>query len=353
MGEKKLKSQRSCPTVTGIHCGGISPNANEGLISIIIPAYNTGQYLYECIASIMRQTYRNFEVLIIDDGSTDDTGKNINEFGKKDNRIIPLHQENKGVSAARNYGLRVAKGEYITFLDSDDYVDQEWLKKRLDNMKAYNADCCMCGCDYVKNGMENLKKLNSQPMIFDARSIVLKLCLMKDIFPNYEITSVCGGLYCKSLLEGLRFNEKASIGEDFLFKFDALSKTNTVVCIEDKLYKYRILENSTMRNGYSKKKTNTITALEEFIEQHKDLEYEIKGALICRCVNIAIVILMMIPIEKEYHEERKRIIGFIDKYKKQVLSNKKARKKVKISLCLSGLVGYDNMQRIFKRMSGE
>lgn len=353
MEEKMQKLQLHCLIEDNISWDSISFDTDEELISIIIPAYNTEKYIAECINSVLHQTYQNFEAIIIDDGSIDDTGRIIDEFGANEKRIISLHQKNEGVSAARNNGLKIAKGKYITFMDSDDYVDPEWLEKRLINMKIYDADMCMCGCDYVRKDPECTKKIHSAQKAFDEKTFTLKLCYMEDVFPDYEITSVCGTLFKREIIDGILFNKQVSIGEDFLFKFEALQRAKKIVCIENKLYKYRIHKTSTMRNGYSKKKTRTIDAFEAFISEHQDMVKDIKVALVSRFVNIAIVILMMIPIGDMYMDDRKRIIEFIDKYKKEVLKNKKGRKKVKISLRLATLVGYDNMQRVFKIISRE
>ena len=115
-------------------------------ISVIVPVYNAEQYLNRCLDSIIRQTYKNIEILLIDDGSTDKSLDICKEYENKDARIIVIHQENKGVSAARNNGLEHAVGEYIAFVDSDDYIDTNMYQSMLEISRRYNADIVLCDC---------------------------------------------------------------------------------------------------------------------------------------------------------------------------------------------------------------
>ena len=116
---------------------------SDSLISVIVPVYNSEQTLHRCIDSILGQTYRNFELLLINDGSKDRSGEICDEYARKDNRVKVFHKENGGVSSARNVGLDNARGEWITFCDSDDHVSKEWLSNMLDNDT---------GCDLVVQG---------------------------------------------------------------------------------------------------------------------------------------------------------------------------------------------------------
>ena len=118
-------------------------------ISVIVPVYNTEKYLNRCIDSILAQTFTDFELLLIDDGSTDCSGKICDEYAAKDSRVRVFHKENGGVSSARNMGLDNAQGEWITFVDSDDWVHEDFLKKRLALALNDNADIAYCDVEYV------------------------------------------------------------------------------------------------------------------------------------------------------------------------------------------------------------
>ena len=121
------------------------------LISIIVPVYNVEQYLDDCLISIINQTYKNIEIILIDDGSTDKSGKICDEYAKKDSRIIVIHKENGGVSSARNAGLRIAKGAYIGFVDPDDWIAEDMYEVLYSNAKKYDADVSVCKYKIVKN----------------------------------------------------------------------------------------------------------------------------------------------------------------------------------------------------------
>ena len=114
------------------------------LISVIVPVYNVEEYLTQCIESIINQTYTNLEIILVDDGSTDQSGKICDEYAIKDDRIQVIHKENRGVGSARNVGLDTSKGEYVSFVDSDDYVDKNYIKILLKQMLEHNVQVSIC-----------------------------------------------------------------------------------------------------------------------------------------------------------------------------------------------------------------
>ena len=114
-------------------------------ISVIVPVYNVEQYLDRCVDSIINQTYKNLEIILINDGSTDNSGQLCDELAKKDDRIRVIHKENGGLSDARNVGINVAEAELIGFIDSDDYIDEDMYEVLMTNLKRANADLSMCG----------------------------------------------------------------------------------------------------------------------------------------------------------------------------------------------------------------
>lgn len=117
-------------------------------ISIVVPIYNVEKYVKKCIESLIKQTYKNIEIILVDDGSTDNSVGIIDEYANKDPRVVAIHQENKGVSAARNAGLKVARGEYIGFVDPDDYVDCQMYEVMVNKLQTGFADLAVCG--YLK-----------------------------------------------------------------------------------------------------------------------------------------------------------------------------------------------------------
>ena len=130
------------------------------LISIIVPIYNVEKYLKQCIESIISQTYRNIEIILVDDGSPDNCGKICDEYSQKDKRIIVLHKENGGLSDARNKGIDIAKGDYLTFVDSDDFVNIDYIEKLYNSIKFNNTKLAQCGISKVDENNEIIEKLN-------------------------------------------------------------------------------------------------------------------------------------------------------------------------------------------------
>ena len=131
------------------------------LISVIIPVYNVEKYLRRCLDSVIAQTYQNLEIICVDDGSIDDSGKICDQYAVRDARIKVIHQENQGLSAARNRGLDAAEGEYIAFVDSDDYILEDMYKKMLDKLLDYSVDLCVCQWQYeFSDGRQVVKKKN-------------------------------------------------------------------------------------------------------------------------------------------------------------------------------------------------
>ena len=127
-------------------------NIND-LISVIVPVYNVEKYLVQCINSILNQTIKNLEIILVDDGSLDNSGKICDEFSKKDDRIVAIHKENNGLSSARNAGLEIANGNYIGFVDSDDWLDEHMYEILLKLIKENNSDISCC--DFFKTADSN------------------------------------------------------------------------------------------------------------------------------------------------------------------------------------------------------
>ena len=128
------------------------------MVSIIVPIYNVEQYISKCIESILAQTYRDFELILVDDGSPDNCGKICDEYAKQDSRVHVIHQENKGVSAARNAGISLAKGEYIMLVDSDDFITENMLEKMHDCIAESGSDIVICGMNTFLDGEETEDK---------------------------------------------------------------------------------------------------------------------------------------------------------------------------------------------------
>lgn len=208
----------------------------KSLVSIIIPVYNVAPYLNECLKSVLGQTYRDIEVIVVDDGSTDESLSICETFKKKDSRIKLIHQKNAGVSEARNTGMKVMAGKYVLFIDSDDKIENnmvECLVKEMDRDDKISA--VFCGYKEFDDETNTLIKVVSP----NKHRIVDRDEGVEEIFGVYS-TMLWNKLFRVSLIDEKNlFDVSLKIGEDELWMIDALKKANKIVLIEQPLYSYR------------------------------------------------------------------------------------------------------------------
>ncbi len=217
-------------------------------ISIIVPVYNIASYLERCIQSIIQQTFTDFECILINDGSTDLSGELCDKLAQIDERIIVLHKKNGGVSAARNLGLSVARGEYIGFVDGDDIIHNTMYEKLYNAINNYEADVVACD---VQGVVEEAVCVESWDDINEvAYSIPTELAwnnLSKRINAARDF-SVWTKLIRHTFVQNKSFNKEITITEDMMFLVDVLKENPAIVYVPEKLYGYRIRSNSATRS---------------------------------------------------------------------------------------------------------
>lgn len=235
------------------------------LISIIVPVYNVEKYIKDCLESVLTQTYTNFEVLVIDDGSKDSSGKICDEYAKKDSRFKVIHKENEGVSATRNVALDIAKGKYITFLDSDDILLDNALEIMHSEIIETNADVSVLGWyDFKKNDILVYNCPKHTALLLDDE--VLKNFLNEKSFPSV----IWGKLYKRNIIDKVRFDTSLVIAEDFDFLYKVLKNAKCLSINTHKvIYKYRVRNDSAMRNKYNNKFENEVLLCEKVLEEVK------------------------------------------------------------------------------------
>ena len=207
-------------------------------ISVIVPVYNTEKYLHRCIDSILSQTFTDFELLLIDDGSKDSSGAICDEYAAKDNRVRVFHKENGGVSSARNLGLDNATGEWIAFVDADDWVESGYLYSML---CVPEADLIMSSFQIV----DNVEKLDNDVQSKYYAKETIRFFIAKYIH-NSALVAPWAKLFKKSLVGSLRFNTKLSLNEDTVFVFEYLSNIQSVYIVEYYGYNYRRGNNDSL-----------------------------------------------------------------------------------------------------------
>lgn len=239
----------------------------KALISIIIPVYKVEKYLEKCIQSLINQTYENLQIILVDDGSPDNCGKICDEYAKKDHRIEVIHKSNGGLSDARNKGLEIAKGEYIGFVDSDDYIEADMYEVLYNLLKQYNADVSICNFYTVSQGKIAIK--NAENGIKEYNRIeILKEVLLDNNIQSYAWNK----LYKKELFDEIKYPVGKKY-EDIGTTFYLLEKCNKVVVTGKPEYYYINRQDSIVNNVTE----TTITDYIELIMQRYDyIEENIK-----------------------------------------------------------------------------
>ena len=213
------------------------------LISIIVPVFNTEKYLPGCIESIISQTYSNFELFLIDDGSNDNSPSICDSYALSDERITVVHQNNAGVSEARNKGLASAKGDYFCFIDSDDEIEPDMLEKLYETAEKTNSDLTICGYMYILG--EKAKPFSSRyEEVIGENNIAL---FVADHYMEWLIHSPWGKLYRNIQFEPKSFDRNKSFGEDEKFNIGFFRSAKKIVILENCLYRYRYVEGSLFK----------------------------------------------------------------------------------------------------------
>lgn len=202
-------------------------------VSIIVPVYNKETSLNKCIESLTNQTYQNIEIILVNDGSTDDSGKICDALAAREKRVKTIHKVNGGVSSARNAGLDAAQGEYVQFVDSDDWIESDFTQRMVEEIEKYDAELVISGFTFIENEGVSLKKL--EPEIYENTNDWSKD--FGTLYQNYFLNSPCNKLFLRSRIKN-RFPEKISLGEDCMFVMGYLKQITRIVLTDAVGYCY-------------------------------------------------------------------------------------------------------------------
>ena len=221
---------------------------NDATISIVVPIYNGEKNLHNCLESIISQSFYDWEMILVDDGSKDNSYSICQSYANRDKRIKVIAQENAGVSAARNVGLQNSSGEYIVFVDSDDSLQGDALKEMLDIMKKSGADIVICGYKYISKNRV-VYKCAKRESILGSKEI--GDFIQRD-YLEWLVAAPWGKLYRKSILPQSGFDETISLGEDLKFNVQCFCNSEHIEILDVALYMYNDTSNSltkTYKNG--------------------------------------------------------------------------------------------------------
>lgn len=243
-------------------------------ISIIVPIYNVEKYLEDCINSIINQTFKNFELILVDDGSTDKSGEICDKFVHIDNRIRVIHQVNKGISGTRNMGIDISKGKYILFIDGDDYIHPKMCEILYNQIEFNNSDLAIFQFkrtkkDYYNQIINNIGTINA--MKISNKKALEKLY----IEGNSEFIFCWSKLYKKELFDNIKFDE-GRIYEDQLISKNILYRANNIIYLPIPLYYYRYRQGSYTNLSFNKNNLDIIYAYKEDLVFFNKINYKFK-----------------------------------------------------------------------------
>lgn len=224
------------------------------VVSIIVPAYNVENYIDRCIESIIAQTYTDIEILIVDDGSTDSTWSHIHSFAEKDQRIRGFKRENAGVSSARNFALSQMKGQYVQFVDADDYLRKDAVETLVNAIESSDASWVNCQYNRIDENNNPLDEYGFTKGLKKTETPEERFHFIRDELLEYYVGyEVWNKLYLASIIMDNRitFDEECHLGEDLEFNICYSFYAASINCIEDRLYYYLVRSNSAMENAKS------------------------------------------------------------------------------------------------------
>lgn len=243
------------------------------LLSIVIPVYNVENYLDRCIESVVNQTYKTTEIIIVDDGSLDSSSLICDNWGKKDSRIRVFHKNNGGLSDARNYGIEVAKGDYIAFVDSDDFLEKNMYSMMIEALERTNSDIATCGRYFFKNGEKKLKHISDKELVLDSHQAIDEL-LRGGLIEE----AAWDKIYRKNIFYKIRF-PVGEINEDMPIMPFLIERASRIVCTGKPYYYYCENPHSITHAEYNEAKRVVIKHIENVSNYIKNKYPELNNAV--------------------------------------------------------------------------
>lgn len=233
-------------------------------VSVVVPVYKVEKYIHNCVDSILSQTFQDFELILVDDGSPDSCPAICDEYATIDPRVVVIHKENGGVSSARNAGLDIAKGEYITFVDSDDWISNTFLENAVGMCKEKCLDIFMGGYQWISPTGE--QRCICIPEIIDASQRSLSDEEQTLLLRNSYSSSVWGNFFLRKFIGQLHFQERMDFGEDLSFVFELLKRKPRCYAVPVPYYYYRNTENSLTKQCSKEKLLNVVQTYQVLLD---------------------------------------------------------------------------------------
>ena len=303
--------------------------SKEPLISIIIPVYNVEKYLDKCIESVKNQSYKNIEIVLVDDGSPDKCPEMIDEYAKSDKRIRAIHKKNGGLSDARNEGLKNSNGEYITFIDSDDYISEDYVETLYNLIKKYNVKLSGTAHQVIyKDGNIITKKAEKESVLTD------KEALEKLLYDDGIDLTACMKMFHRDLFKDIKF-PVGRLYEDAATTYKFIIAAKKMAVSDAKTYNYVMRSDSISNCKFHPKKMDLITSTEEMTTAIKKKYKDLDKAVNRRNVYARLSTLTQLAMSndyKNYKDIQVELMSYIKKNGKGVLKDSRASKRDKLGI---------------------
>lgn len=302
----------------------------NNLISVIVPVYNVELYLKKCINTLLQQTYRKLDILLVDDGSTDDSGVICEAFANLDSRVRVFHKENGGLSDARNYGIERARGKYITFIDSDDYIELDYVEYLY---KLLVKGKCLMSLAAHNVVLENGDIIHNKKVHKKNENLSKRECIKKMLYHDLIDTSAWGKLYSIELFDDIRY-PKGKLFEDIGTTYKFFMKCDEVACGYESKYNYIIRKNSIVNSKFSKGKLDLIEMTDEMAADVEKAYPDLSTAVMRRRIYARFSTLNQMLNVHELKDIREEMIKFIFLNQNAIYGNSNAPKRDKIAIFL-------------------
>ncbi len=304
----------------------------EELISVVLPIYNVEKYLDKCIQTVCNQTYKNLEIILVDDGSPDNCPKMCEEYAKHDSRIQVIHKKNGGLSDARNAGIKKATGKYITFIDSDDYVALDYVEFLYQTIKKANSQMAIAAHQVLYDSGKVIEKATHENSVLTPKEVLERI-----LYDEGIDLSAWGKLYETQLFQTVQF-PKGRVFEDAATTYRLVDECTTIAVHSESKYYYIIRGNSITNATFSPKKMDLVLSTREMAEYTKKKYPELESAANRRLMYAYLSTLSQLAKSKEkFPKEEKELMTYIKKQGNAVLRDKRAKKRDKLGIIFAKL----------------
>ena len=321
----------------------------EPLISIVVPVYKVEEYIDRCIQSITNQTYENIEIILVDDGSPDNCGKICDSYAKKDKRIKVIHKENGGLSDARNAGIEKANGKYISFIDSDDYIEKDYIKILYKAIDQEDIDIAIGSHTVLYDTGAIIKKATGEEKILEPKEVLERILYDDNI--DY---SAWAKLYKMELFNEIRY-PKGRVFEDAATTYRVIDISRKIAITSKPIYNYIIRSDSISNAKFSLKKMDLITSTEEMCNYIKEKYPTLESACNRRLMWAYLSTLSQLAMCKDkYPREQKQMTTYIKNHGLEQLKDKRVPKRDKMGIVatMMGFGFYKFMWNTYRKITG-